>query len=444
MRAGFAELDFAPGNSSIVPPPAASYIRAVRRAPEKPRANPIEEFMPWSNQGGEPPQKPEGAGPEQKADPRRDPRNDARNDPWGSGPKNPWGAGGGFGGGPGVGGPGGAGPDLEAFVRKAQEKLRHLTAGDFSPRGILALLALVVLLWLATGFYTVDPNQVGLNLVFGRYTGKTGPGLNYIWPEPIGSYVKLNVTDRNSIDIGARGRTDTGVLTDIPEESLMLTGDENIADVKFRVIWQIDPVHPEDFAFNIKNQVETIKAVGESAMREIVGRTQIQALLTAERKVIEPASQAAMQTILDSYHSGVSILQVQLLSVDPPPTVIAAFRDVTAAQQDRSRFVNEAQAQANSIIPQARGESARILRDAEAFREQTVAEAKGQTARFLKVYEEYKKAPDVTRQRLYLETMERVLGAGDKIILDRASGVAPLLPLAPFQSETKSSTGGQP
>jgi membrane protease subunit HflK len=184
--------------------------------------------------------------------------------------------------------------------------------------------------------------------------------------------------------------------------------------------------------------------VGESAMREIVGRTQIQALLTAERKVIEPASQAAMQTILDSYHSGVSILQVQLLSVDPPPTVIAAFRDVTAAQQDRSRFVNEAQAQANSIIPQARGESARILRDAEAFREQTVAEAKGQTARFLKVFEEYKKAPDVTRQRLYLETMERVLGAGDKIILDRASGVSPLLPLAPFQSETKSSTGGQP
>ena len=168
--------------------------------------------------------------------------------------------------------------------------------------------------------------------------------------------VKLAQIDRNSIDIGARGRTDAANLIEVPEESLMLTGDENIADVKFRVIWQIDPARPEDFAFNIKNQGETIKAVAESAMREIVGTTKIQPLLTTERKVIEPAAQAAIQNILDSYHAGVSILQVQLLSVDPPPTVIAAFRDVTAAQQDRSRFVNEAQAHANSIVPQARGE----------------------------------------------------------------------------------------
>ena len=159
-------------------------------------------------------------------------------------------------------------------MQKAQEKLKNLTAGDFSPRSIFILLAALVLLWLASGFYTVDPNQVGLNLVFGRYAGKTGPGLNYIWPEPIGSYIKLNVTDRNSIDIGARGRTDSGTLAEVPEESLMLTGDENIADVKFRVIWQIDPAHPEEFAFNIKNQSETIKAVAESAMRELVGRHQ--------------------------------------------------------------------------------------------------------------------------------------------------------------------------
>ena len=309
---------------------------------------------------------------------------------------------------------------------------------------MLALLALVVLVWLASGFYTVDPNQVGLNLVFGRYTGKTAPGLNYIWPEPVGSYVKLNVTDRNSIDIGARGRPDLPGATEMPEESLMLTGDENIADLKFRVIWQIDPAHPEDFAFNIKNQGETIKAVAESAMREIVGRTQILPLLTTERKVIEPASQEAMQKVLDSYRAGVSILQVQLLSVEPPPAVIAAFRDVTSAQQDRSRFVNEAQAQANSIVPQAKGDSARILRDAEAYRTQTVAEAKGQTARYLKVFSEYQKAPDVTRQRLYLETMERVIGAGDKIILDRA-GAMPILPLAPFDTAPKTpAAGAQP
>jgi membrane protease subunit HflK len=388
--------------------------------------------MPWSNQGGEQNPKQEGSGPE------------SPNDPWRSGPKSnfgpktPWGGGGG-GGGP------NPNADFEAWVQKAQEKLKNLTAGDFSPRSILILLAALVLLWLASGFYTVDPNQVGLNLVFGRYAGKTGPGLNYIWPEPIGSYIKLNVTDRNSIDIGARGRTDSGTLAEVPEESLMLTGDENIADVKFRVIWQIDPAHPEEFAFNIKNQSETIKAVAESAMRELVGRTKIQPLLTTERKTIEPAAQAAMQTILDSYHAGVTILQVQLLSVDPPPTVIAAFRDVTAAQQDRSRFVNEAQAQANSIVPQARGDAARILRDAEAYRTQTVAEARGQTARYTKVFDEYRKAPEVTRQRLYLETMERVLGAGDKIILDRSAGAPPLiLPLTPFDLTPKPAAAGQP
>ncbi len=386
--------------------------------------------MPWSNQGGETPQKPEGAEPGQKSDGQR------------GGPNNPWGgsggggSGGGFRGG-GSGGAGGPGSDFEAWVRRAQEKLRNLTIEDFSARGVLALLAVVCLIWLASGFYTVDPNQVGLNLVFGRYTGKTAPGLNYIWPEPIGSIIKLNVTDRNSIDIGARVRPDLLGATEMPEESLMLTGDENIADVKFRVIWQIDPAHPEDFAFNIKNQGETIKAVAESAMREIVGRTQILPLLTTERKVIEPASREAMQKVLDSYHAGVVVLEVQLLSVEPPPTVIAAFRDVTSAQQDRSRFVNEAQAQANSIVPQARGNAARILRAAEAYRAQTVAEAKGQTARYLKIFAQYQKAPEVTRERLYLETMEKVIGAGDKIIVDHASAT-PLLPLAPFDGIAKS------
>ena len=378
--------------------------------------------MPWQNQGGDGSRKPDnGAGDKNPwgVAPKNDtPKNDApKNDnPWGEAPKNPW----------------GSGPDLEGFVRGAQEKLGKFGPGDVTPRIGAMLAGFVALLWLASGFYTVDPNQVGLNLVFGRYVGKTGPGLNYNWPGPVGDVVKLNVTDRNFIDVGARGVPSVSSAGEAPEESLMLTGDENIADVKFRVIWQIDPVRPEDFAFNIKNQVETIKAVAESAMREIVGRKQIQPLLTADRKVIEPAAQTSMQAILDSYHSGVTVLQVQLLSVDPPPTVIAAFRDVTAAQQDRSRFVNEAQAEANRIVPQARGEAAKISRDAEAYREQTVAEAKGQTARYLKIFAEYKKAPEVTRERLYLETMERVLRAGDKILLDRA-GALPVLPLNPLQ-----------
>ncbi|MCW2315448.1 protease FtsH subunit HflK [Rhodoblastus acidophilus] len=386
--------------------------------------------MPWNNQGGDQPRNnddkanssPWGSPPKNDNPWNKDSRNTDPNNPWGSGPN----------------------PDLERIVRKAQDRLQNFKPGDLTPRVGAMLAGLLGLLWLASGFYTVDPNQVGLNLVFGRYVGKTAPGLNYNWPTPIGDVVKLNVTDRNSIDVGARGVPSISSVGEAPEESLMLTGDENIADVKFRVIWQIDPTRPEDFAFNIKNQAETIKAVAESAMREIVGRTQIQPLLTAERKVIEPAAQAAMQAILDSYHSGVTILQVQLLSVDPPPTVISAFRDVTAAQQDRSRFVNEAQAEANRIVPQARGEASQIQRAAEAYREQTVAEARGQTARYLKIFSEYKKAPDVTRERLYLETMERVLAAGDKIVLDRA-GALPVLPLNPLQGAPTNAkpAGGQ-
>lgn len=392
--------------------------------------------MPWTTPGGDEPPKSEGG-------PSKNPwgGNEPKNSRSGNEPKNPWGNGGGRGPGgpkkPGGFGPGG--PDFDELTRKAQQKLQNLSPSDFSPR-VLGLIALaLVLAWLASGFYTVAPNQVGLNLTFGRYMGKTLPGLNYNWPAPIGDVVRLNVTDRNSIDIGAMGRADRGDQLEIPEESLMLTGDENIADVKYRVIWQIDPSKPEDFAFNLKNPPETIKAVAESVMREIVGRTQIQPLLTAERKNIEPAAQEAMQKVLNSYDAGVEVLQVQLLSVDPPPTVIAAFRDVTAAQQDRQRFVNEAQAAANAIVPQARGEAARITRDAEAFREQTAAEARGQAARFLSVLGQYQKAPGVTRERLYLETMEKVLGSGEKILLDRAAGATPLLPLAPFDAPAPSS-----
>jgi membrane protease subunit HflK len=228
-------------------------------------------------------------------------------------------------------------------------------------------------------------------------------------------------------------------VTEIPEESLMLTADENIADVKFRVVWQIDPAHPQDFAFSIAEPPATVRAVAESAMREIVGQTQIQKILTADRKLIEPACQLLLQKVLDEYHSGVQVLQVLLLSVDPPASVIAAFRDVTAAQQDLQRLGNEADAYANRVVPEARGASARILQESEAYREQTVAEARGQAARFDQIYEQYKRAPEITRRRLYIETMERVLGGAEKVILDEqreGGGVAPYVPLpafAPFQ-----------
>ena len=359
--------------------------------------------MPWTNQGG-------GGGPWKPSNPG----------PWGQGS--------------GGQGPGRTPPDLEAFLRRGQERMRRLTpGGDFGMLGFAAIVLLVLVVWLASGFYTIGPNEVGLNQVFGRYTGKTAAGLNYNWPYPIGDVIKLPVTDRNAIDIGSTQRDDrrgTGTPgIDVPEESLMLTGDENIADVKFRVVWQIDPVHPEDFAFNVRNPEETVKAVAESAMREVIGRSQIQRILTSDRSVTEQSAKELIQGVLTSYKAGVLILQVQLLSVGPPAQVVAAYRDVTAAQQDLQRQRNEAESYANRVVPEARGAAARIIQEAQGYREQTVQEAQGQASRFDQVYAQYKNAPAVTRERIYIETMEKVIGGADKVIVDSKGGVLPYLPL---------------
>ena len=363
--------------------------------------------MPWSNQGG-------GGG---------------GGGPWGKPPgQSPWGQ-----------GPSGGKtpPDVEELLRRGQDRLRQvMPGGGFGGKGVVLAAVLAVGAWALSGFYTVQPNEAALNLLFGRYVSKSGSGLHYNLPYPVGSVQKLRVEDRNTTSIGFNYRVDprsgSQNSMDVPEESLMLTGDENIADVKFVVIWQIDPLKPENFAFNVRRPELTIKAVAESAMREIVGRSQIQRILTAERKVIEPAVQELMQKVLDDYGLGAKIIQVQLQSVDPPEQVIAAFRDVTAAQQDQDRLRNEAEAYANRVVPEARGAAARIIQEAQAYREQTVAEANGQASRFLQVLEQYKLAPNITRERIYLETMERVFGGMNKVIVDQpgsAQGVVPYLPL---------------
>jgi len=325
------------------------------------------------------------------------------------------------------------------LLRRGQDKLRQvMPGGGFGGKGIALAVVLALGAWGLSGFYTVQPNEAGLNLIFGRYVSKTGSGLQYNLPYPIGSVLKLRVEDRNTTPIGFTYRIDPrtgnqGSMAEIAEESLMLTGDENIADVKFVVIWQIDPMKPENFAFNVRRPRETIKAVAESAMREVIGRSQIQRILTAERKVIEPAVQELMQKVLDEYGLGAKIIQVQLQSVDPPEQVIAAFRDVTAAQQDQDRLRNEAEAYANRVVPEARGAAARISQEAQGYREQTVAEARGQASRFSQVLEQYKLAPAITRERIYLETMERVFGGMNKVIIDPAAspqGVTPYLPLS--------------
>jgi membrane protease subunit HflK len=364
--------------------------------------------MPWSNQGG-------GSG--------------GGGGPWGKPPnQGPWGQ-----------GPSGRQnpPDLEELLRRGQDKLRQvMPGGGFGGKGVALAALLAIGVWGLSGFYTVQPNEAGLNTVFGRYVSKTGAGLHYNWPYPVGSVQKLRVEDRNTTSIGFNYRVDprsgSQGTSEVPEESLMLTGDENIADVKFVVIWQIDPLKPESFAFNVRRPELTIKAVAESAMREVVGRSQIQRILTAERKVIEPAVQELIQKVLDDYGLGAKIIQVQLQSVDPPEQVIAAFRDVTAAQQDQDRLRNEAEAYANRVVPEARGAAARISQEAQAYREQTVAEARGQASRFEQVLDQYKKAPAITRERIYLETMERVFGGMSKVIVDQnasSQGVVPYLPL---------------
>lgn len=372
--------------------------------------------MSWTNNGGN---GGKGGGPGGPWKPGGNPG------PWGQGPNRP------------------RPPDLSDLLRGFEDRFRNLKNGGGLGAPGLAILIIVGLgLWLLTGFYTVGPNQVGLNLVFGKYTGKTSPGLNYNWPFPVGSVDKLNVTDRNAFNVGFVTRPDYSrpnatTLVDVPEESLMLTGDENIADVKFVVFWQIDPSHPEYYAFNIADQTDTVKAVAESAMREIVGHSQIQKILTAERKVIEPAAQALMQKVLNNYNAGVLVLQVQLQSVDPPDEVIASFRDVTASQQDQAKLQNQGQAYANTVVPKANGQAAAIVQKAEGYRTQTVAEAQGQAARFDKVYAEYKNAPAVTRERIYLETMEQVLARAQKVVVDDPSGkgVIPYLPLPELGSK---------
>jgi modulator of FtsH protease HflK len=367
--------------------------------------------------------------------------------PWSNQGGGPWGSGGGGGGGGHGKGPWGSGPqhsgggsnppDLEELLRRSQDKLRTVLpgGGNLGGKGIVLILLGAILIWGLSGFYRVDTNEFGVVLRFGKYVRDATPGLNYHIPYPVETVLTPQVTVVRQIHIGMRVVEDLrrgNTIRDVPEESLMLTGDENIVDVDFTVFWQIRKEGVADYLFNIQQAEGTVKAVAESAMREVVGRSNIQPILTGARQNIEGAVQKLMQEVLDHYVAGVLISQVQLQKVDPPSQVIDSFRDVQAARADLERAQNEAQTYANRVVPEARGRAAQVTQAAEAYREQTVAEAKGQTARFLKVYEEYKKAPDVTRQRIYLETMERLFSGTEKIIMDpgATSGAVPYLPLS--------------
>jgi modulator of FtsH protease HflK len=341
---------------------------------------------------------------------------------------------------------GGKGPkptDLEEFLRRSQDRLRSaLPGGNFQGRWIALIAVAAVIIWGFSGFFRVDPDELGVVLRFGKYVRDAQPGLNFHLPYPIESALTPKVTRVNRIDIGMRAVDDTrrgAPGLKVPEESLMLTGDENIIDVDFSVFWLIKPNGAGDFLFNIQQPESTVKAVAESAMREVVGHSDSQPILTGARQTVETAVESLMQRTLDQYGAGVQVTQVQLQKVDPPAQVLDSFRDVQAARSDAERVQNEAQTYANRVVPESRGRAAQITQAAEAYREQTVAEATGGSARFLKIYDEFKKAPKVTRDRMYLETMERVLGGTDKIIIDSGTpsanrsggqgGVVPYLPL---------------
>jgi modulator of FtsH protease HflK len=365
--------------------------------------------MPWSNQSGGGPWGQRGGGP---------------GGPWGSGPQS--------------GGSGGP-PDLEEILRRSQDRIRDFIpgGGSWGSKGAIALVLAAAAIWLFTGFYTVRPNEVGLNLIFGRYVGQSAPGLNYNLPYPIGSVIKPDVTAVNRTEVGYRPGGPQGRARDMPEESLMLTGDGNIVDIDFDALWRIDPSRAQNYAFNLQNPQGTIKAVAESAMREVIGRRDIQAVLTTEQTSVANEVQEIMQQTLNAYGAGTLITGVQLQAAVPPPQVREAFYDVNAAQQDAVRVQNEAGAYASRVVPEAHGQATRAIQQAEAYREQSVAEATGQASRFNQIYDAYRNAPEVIRQRIFLETMERVLGNTDKVLIDQSSqgaqGVVPFLPLSEIQ-----------
>ena len=360
--------------------------------------------MPWSNQGG-------------------------NGGPWGSGGggggQGPWGRGG--------GGP--TPPDLEDMIRKGQDRFKKVLPSGFGGRaGFMIIILLGLAIWGFSGFYRVQADEQGVELLFGRFESQTNPGLQYVWPWPIGSAQTPKVTSVNRIDIGFTSQTNTRGQTgsrDIPEESLMLTGDENIIDIDFTVLWRI--YSAPDFLFNIRDPEQTVKLTAESVMREIIARTDIQPALTEARLSIEADVRLLVQETLDSYGAGIEITQIQLQKVDPPQQVVDAFNDVLRARQDQQRVRNEAEAYRNDIIPRARGEAERMIQEASAYKEQEVATATGEASRFLAVLRSYRLAPEVTAQRFFLETWEEFLAGANKVIIDSgADGGQPVVPYLPL------------
>ena len=360
----------------------------------------------------------------------------------------PWGGSGGNGGGQGPWGGGGSSgnqpPDIEEMLRRSQDKFKKfIPSGKGGPRRIILLILVAAVIWLGTGFYRVQPSEQGVELLFGKFVKTTTPGLNYWFPAPIGQVFRPDVTNTNITSVGFRqigtNTARNSSVRDIPEESLMLTGDQNIIDIDYQVQWRIK--NAADFLFNIRNPEETVKLASESAIREIIGQNTLEDALAKQRQQVESQTHEVLQKILDSYGAGVFIDSVKLQKVEPPKQVIDAFNDVQRAKQDRERQQNEAQAYANDIIPKAKGEAERMIQEATAYKEKLTREAEGEAKRFLSVYDAYKSGKQVTRSRLFLERMQQVLKDSEKVIIDKGQGGPGVVPYLPLPEIKKRSQG---
>lgn len=356
------------------------------------------------------------------------------NDQNGGGGGGPWGSGGSGGGDKNNspwGRPSGGqqGPDLEDQIRKVQDRFRGRFGGGnggsgggsgngFGILGFIILAIVLLVAWLATGVVRVDAGEQAAIFQFGKWQRNLPSGIHVHLPRPIETHEIIPVEAQQEVRIG-----------NTLDESLMLTQDENIADVQFSVFWKVKTDRPQDYILNVKDPEYTVPMVAESVMREVVGKSELQPLITTGRDEVSRQVKEQTQALLDEYQAGIDITNVEIAKIDPPEQVIQAFNDVNVAQQDAEQRINNAQRLANQVVPEARGEAQKMLQEAEAYRDQAIANATGEASRFDQIYEEYRKAPQVTKERMYLETMERVLERTDKLILDSDSGAVPYLPI---------------
>jgi len=335
--------------------------------------------------------------------------------------------------------PGGGGPG--DILRRLNDWLRNFFTGPggrgVRPGAIGTAGAVVVFLWILTGIFTVAPNQEAVITRFGMYDRSVGPGLHYHLPSPVERAELVAVTSQNKTDIGGVAAAEA------PEESLMLTGDENIVDLDFTVQWHVS--NAANYLFSIRDPNEAVKAVAESAMREVVGRTALQPILTSGRGRVQAETKALMQRILNSYRSGVIIDAVQIRNANPPQEVVPYYQDIAKAGQDAESYKNEALTYRNRVVNEAKGDAARMVQNAQGYREERVRQAEGQAARFNQVYAQYRLAPDVTRQRLYIESMEAVLARANKVVIDAKGSTAPIiLPPDVFRPKTEAEVAASP